>query len=156
MTVRREMTIDVPPERAFAVFTRELSAWWPRDSHNVGDLPAEAVLEPRLGGRLFSRSLATGAESQWGEVTAWEPPRRLAFAWMFTPAWELEPDLARTSEVEVRFLDAGDGRTQVMLEHGGFERMPDGGASMREQVDGAGGWTELIGHFAAGAAQTGR
>jgi uncharacterized protein YndB with AHSA1/START domain len=153
MTVRREITVDVPRERAFAVFTEEISGWWPRDSHNVGDMPAEAVLEPRLGGRIVSRSLATGAESQWGEVTAWDPPERLVFAWMFTPAWELEPDISQTSEVEITFSEAGEGRTHVVLEHRGFERMPDGGATMREQVDGAGGWTELLGHFEQGVAQ---
>ena len=153
MTVRREITIDVPRERAFAVFTEGMPSWWPRESHNVGDTPAEAVMEPRAGGRIFSRSLATGDESQWGTVTAWEPPERLVFAWLFTPAWELEPDVARTSEVEVSFTEVAEGRTLVVLEHRGFERMPGGGATMREQVDGAGGWTELLDHFVAGVAQ---
>jgi uncharacterized protein YndB with AHSA1/START domain len=151
--VRREITVDVPRERAFAVFTEEIATWWPRDSHNVGELPAEAVLEPREGGRIYSRAIATGAESDWGRVTGWEPPARLAFAWLFTSQWQLEGDVERTSEVEVTFTDAGEGRTLVALEHRGFERMPDGGASMREQVDGAGGWSELMEHYAKGVAQ---
>jgi uncharacterized protein YndB with AHSA1/START domain len=153
MTVRREITVDAPRERAFAVFTEEMATWWPRDSHNVGELPAESVMEPRAGGRIFSRSISTGAESDWGRVTAWEPPHRLVFAWLFTPAWELQTDLAKTSEVEVTFTDAPGGRTQVVLEHRGFERMPDGGATMREQVDGAGGWTELLGDYVKGVVQ---
>src|SRR3954468_22814193 len=147
--VRREITVDAPPERAFSVFTEGMASWWPRDSHNVGDLPAEAVLEPHEGGRIYSRSVKTGAETEWGRVLAWEPPVRLVFAWLFTPQWELETEVARTSEVEVRFTDAGGGRTQVVLEHRGFERMPDGGQTMREQVDGAGGWSELMEHYEA-------
>jgi uncharacterized protein YndB with AHSA1/START domain len=151
--VRREITIDVPRERAFAIFTEGIATWWPRDSHQIGETPAEAVLEPREGGRVYSRTIATGAECDWGRVTAWAPPERLVFAWLLTPQWQFDGDAERASEVEVRFDDAGEGRTHVVLEHRGFERYAEGGESMREQVDGAGGWTELIELYATGVAQ---
>jgi uncharacterized protein YndB with AHSA1/START domain len=52
------------------------------------------VLEPRVGGRIFERTPA-GDEHDWGEVLAYEPPRRLAYL------WHLRFDRADATEVEV-------------------------------------------------------
>jgi hypothetical protein len=30
-SVRRAVTVPVPADRAFAVFTEEMSSWWPRE-----------------------------------------------------------------------------------------------------------------------------
>lgn len=146
--VRREVTVKAPLERAFSVFTEGMATWWPHDSHHVGPTPADAVLEPFEGGRCYARA-HDGTETDWGRVLAWEPPGRVVFAWLLTPQWEYEPDPARASEVEVRFADAGDGRTVVELEHRGFERYAAGGEEMRSQVDAAGGWGALMDRYGA-------
>jgi uncharacterized protein YndB with AHSA1/START domain len=144
--VRRSITVRAPTDRAFHFFTPELGRWWPHESHHVGPMPAEAVLEPVVGGRLFSRA-TDGRESDWGRVLAWEPPSLLRFAWLLTPLWTFEPDPARASEVEVRFADLGDGSTRVELEHRGFERYAEGGETMRESVGSEGGWGVLLERF---------
>lgn len=62
--------------RAFELRTAEISRWWPADHTVSGEPDADVVLETRPGGRIFERT-SSGAEHDWGEVTAWEPPRRL-------------------------------------------------------------------------------
>jgi len=143
-TVRREVTVKAPVERAFSVFTKGIATWWPREeSHNVGPTPADAVMEPFEGGRCYSKAY-DGTETDWGRVMTWDPPRRVVFAWLLSPQWEYEPDPAKASEVEVRFEEDGSGGTHVALEHRGFERYAAGGDAMRDQVGRPGGWTALM------------
>jgi uncharacterized protein YndB with AHSA1/START domain len=141
--VTREVMVDVPIERAFEVFTRRFDAWWPRDSHHIGEMPAIAVLEPEVGGRMYSLA-EDGTQSDWGRVLEIERPSLLRFAWLLTPEWEFEPDAEKTSDVTVAFAEAESGRTRVTLTHAGFERYAADGPAMRDQVDGAGGWTALV------------
>ena len=51
--VRREITVNATPERAFEVFAERLDTWWPR-THSVGasDL-RRVVIEPRERGRFY-------------------------------------------------------------------------------------------------------
>ena len=42
LAVRQSVTVDVPPERAFAVFTEGLASWWPLATHAIGAQPAVA------------------------------------------------------------------------------------------------------------------
>jgi hypothetical protein len=65
-------------------------------------------------------------------------------AWMITEAWGYQPDLAKSSEVEIRFTALENGSTRVDLEHRGFERMGPGGETMRAMVDSPGGWGTLL------------
>jgi uncharacterized protein YndB with AHSA1/START domain len=141
--VKRSVTVNASPERAFDVFTTGFSSWWPIESHHIGDTMAvDVVIEPRAGGRWFERD-AEGAECVWGFVTAFEPPRRLVLTWHLTPEYKFDPDPDRASEIEVRFTPQ-DGATLVELEHRGFERHAEGGPRIRETVSGTGGWTELL------------
>jgi hypothetical protein len=45
-------------------------------------------------------------------VLAWEPPRRVVYL------WHIRRDRADATEVEIKFLDAGD-RTRIEIEHRG-------------------------------------
>jgi uncharacterized protein YndB with AHSA1/START domain len=142
-TVRRSVTVQAPPERAFEIFTAGFSSWWPIESHHIGEsMAVEVVIDPFAGGRWFERD-ADGHECVWGFVTGWEPPHRLLLAWHLTPDYEFDPDPAKATEVEVRFT-AQDGGTLVELEHRGFERHPQAGAVIREKVSREGGWGELL------------
>ena len=146
-TVRRSVTVQASPERAFEVFTAGFSSWWPIESHHIGETMAvEVVIEPFAGGRWFERD-ADGHECEWGFVTAWEPPHRLLLAWHLTPEYAFDPDPAKATEVEVRFTARDDG-TLVELEHRGFEKHGEAGTAMREKVGADGGWGDLLARFA--------
>jgi uncharacterized protein YndB with AHSA1/START domain len=154
MSVRKTITVQASPERAFEVFTAGMDSWWPR-THHIGKSPmTKSVLEGRVGGRCYSEQ-ADGTDCDWGQVLAWEPPTRLVIAWQITHTWGYEPDLTKASEVEVRFSAVGEGRTRVDLEHRYFERMGAGGEVMRKSVDSPGGWGSLLEMFSARALEKG-
>ena len=151
-SVRKTLTVHASVDHAFKVFTEGFDGWWPR-GHHIGKQPMKkAVLEPRLGGRCYGQS-ADGTDADWGSVLVWEPPRRLVIAWQITPDWQYEPDLAKCSEVEVRFMPERDDVTRVELEHRHFEKHGAGGDSIREAVGGPGGWGGILELF-RGAART--
>lgn len=142
-TVKKSITVNATVEHAFDVFTAGYDSWWPR-SHHIGKSPmTEAIIESRAGGRCYTRQ-EDGTECDWGRVLEWDPPRRFVLAWQISPEWGYEPDLARSSEVEVRFSPDAAGGTRVDLEHRHFERMGPGGESMRGSVDAPGGWGTLL------------
>jgi uncharacterized protein YndB with AHSA1/START domain len=145
--VRREVTVDVDIERAFEVFTRRLDAWWPHDSHHIGQMPAIAVVEPRVDGRCYSLA-EDGTQCDWGRVLEIEPPALFRFAWLLTPQWQFEPDPDKASDVTVTFEAVTAERTNVTLTHANFDRYASGGETMRQQVDGAGGWGALVEAYA--------
>jgi uncharacterized protein YndB with AHSA1/START domain len=151
-SVRKSIIVNASVEHAFEVFTAGYDSWWPR-SHHIGSSPMiEAVIETRAGGRCFTKQ-ADGTEADWGQVLEWDPPRRLVIAWQITPEWGYQPDLAKSSEVEIRFAPVPGGGTRVDLEHRHFERMGPGGEAMRTGVDAPGGWGTLLEDFKARADQ---
>ena len=150
LSVRKSITVKAGVQRAFEVFTAGFDSWWPR-SHHIGKVQMKrAILEGRVGGRCYSEQ-TDGTECDWGEITAWEPPKRFVMAWKITVQWQYEPELSKSSEVEVRFTPLEDGSTRVDLEHRHFERMGAGWESMRAMVNGEGGWGGLLQMFAAQA-----
>ena len=146
-TVRREIVVEAPAERAFRVFTERLDEIKPRD-HNLLSSDIEAtVVEPRAGGRIYDRG-ADGSECEWATVLAFEPPERFVFSWNISTSWQFEPDASRRSEVAISFLSEGPDRTRVVLEHRHLERHGEGWEGMREGVGGDGGWPLYLARFA--------
>src|SRR5579859_6684276 len=105
-SVRTEVTVGVPVERAFAVFTEEIDSWWDPDHHLLADNYDHMVFEPRVGGHVYDVG-KDGSECRWARVLAYEPPHRVVFSWDITTTWEIETDLAKTSEIEVTFTAEG-------------------------------------------------
>ena len=137
--VTTSIVVDAPIERAFSVFTEHIGTWWPPEHHILqGDL-AEMVFEPRVGGHVYDRA-TDGTECRWARVLAYEPPTRFVITWDISLAWQIETDPNRTSEIEVRFEDEGDGRTRVALEHRHLDRHGDGWEQMRDAVGAPDGW----------------
>ncbi len=152
-TVRKTVTVNTSVEHAFAVFTTDFDSWWPR-THHIGKAPMQkAIVETRQGGRCYSTQ-TDGTECDWGRVLVWDPPHRLVIAWQITHEWGYEPDLAKSSEVDIRFTPEPGGRTRVDLEHRHLERHGDGAESMRTAVDSPNGWSGLLQLFAARVGQT--
>ena len=147
VAVRRSVTVNATPERAFDVFTTGFSTWWPLESHHIGKTMAtEVIIDPRAGGRWFERD-ADGNECNWGFVTEFEPPSRVLLAWHLNPEWGYDPDPEKATEVEITFTAVEDG-TLVELEHRGFEKHGETGAKMRDAVSAPGGWTDLLEMYA--------
>lgn len=147
-TVRTEIVVNAPIERAFDVFTAKFDRIKPREHNLLGVDIAESVFEPRVGGRVYDRGV-DGTECQWARVLAYEPPDRLVFTWDISPHWQLETDLGRASEVEVRFTAESPTRTRVELEHRHLDRHGDGWHGLVEGVRGDEGWPLYLQRFAS-------
>jgi hypothetical protein len=80
-------------------------------------------------------------------VLAWDPPASVRVSWQISGEWQFEPDLARSSEFEVRFIAESATRTRVEFEHRGFERHGVAGQAIHDAV--SGGWGALLAAFAA-------
>jgi len=145
--VRTAIVVDAPQQLAFDVFTQDMGGWWPPDHHILEGELAEMVFELRAGGRIYDVGV-DGSECQWARVLAFEPPGRVVISWDITTEWKLEPDLARTSEVEVRFVAEGPERTRVELEHRHLDRHGEGWQNMRGAVGSPGGWQGGLQRFA--------
>src|SRR5262245_38588027 len=107
----------------------------------------ETVFEPHVGGHIVDRA-EDGTECAWARILVYEPHDRVVFSWDISPRWEVEQDLERTSEVEVRFVLDSPGRTRVELEHRHLDRHGSGWEPMADGVDGANGWPLYLGRYA--------
>jgi uncharacterized protein YndB with AHSA1/START domain len=152
-SVRKEIVVEAPVERAFRVFTERFDAIKPHEHNLLSVDIAETVLEPRAGGAIYDRGV-DGSECRWARVLAFEPPHRLVFSWDIGPTWQIETDPQRTSEVEVRFIAETPERTRVELEHRNLERHGDGWQGVREGVAGDGGWPLYLQRFAEEVARS--
>ena len=149
--IRTEVVVEAPVKRAFRVFTEDFDRIKPRE-HNMLEVEiAETVFEPREGGRVYDRGV-DGSECQWARVLAYEPPDRVVFSWDINPHWQIETELERTSEVEVRFISETPERTRVELEHRNLERHGEGWERMRDAVGSPDGWQSGLAMFARRAA----
>jgi len=79
--VRRQIVVEAPIERAFAVFTERFGDFKPREHNMLGVPIAETVFEPKVGGHIYDRG-EDGSECRWARVLAFEPPNRVVLgAW---------------------------------------------------------------------------
>ena len=144
--VRASVTVGRPAEEAFQLFVGGLSRWWPLAyTYAEGDLEA-AEIEPHAGGEWFE--VAKGGErTSWGEVRAFEPPRRLVLSFAVSPQRAPEPP-ERASEVEIVFGPDGNGGTRLDLEHRNFEQHGDGAMQLRDGMASRQGWSLILAEFA--------
>jgi uncharacterized protein YndB with AHSA1/START domain len=147
-SIRHEIVVQAPIARAFSVFTEDFGSFKPREHNMLGVDIAETVFEPRQGGRVYDRGI-DGSECHWARVLAYEPPDRVVISWDIDPRWQIETDLEKTSEVEVRFIEVAPERTRVELEHRSLDRHGDGWEGIREGVDGEDGWPLYLQRYAA-------
>jgi uncharacterized protein YndB with AHSA1/START domain len=133
--LRFSFVVGCGVDHAFATWTTRVSAWWPLDHTVSCEGGLQVVIEPGVGGRIFERT-ASGREIEWGEITAWEPPRRLRYL------WHLRSDRADATEVEIVFTALARASTRVDIEHRGWERFGAAGRARRDANQS--GWAGLL------------
>ena len=142
IVIKKSVTVAVPVDEAFRVFTEEMETWWPLRTHAVDTENSDTVvMEGREGGRLFERG-TSGEEHVWGIVQSWEPPQRVGYTW--------HPGRGEDTaqEVEVTFTPEGDG-TRVELRHWGWEKLGDRLEEMIASYNE--GWDLVLGRYAEAA-----
>jgi uncharacterized protein YndB with AHSA1/START domain len=146
--VVKAVTVPLPPDEAFALFTTGMGTWWPLATHSIaadtheGRVDAASLtFEGRVGGRIVE-TMSDGTEADWGVVLEWEPPHRAAFSW--------KPNLSAGpfTRVEVSFSPAAEG-TRVELVHTGWELFGAAAEDHRRGYDS--GWPRVLDRFAAAA-----
>ena len=143
--VRQSVRVRRPIDAAFELFTRDIGSWWPVGTHHARGEVVGVVFEGRLGGRIYERC-RDGETADWGEVLAWDPPRRVVFSWV------LSVRQGAPTEVEVRFTAEDATTTRVEVEHRGWERL--GGLATETRASYLNGWPLVMRLFleAAGTA----
>ncbi|MGZ4678199.1 MAG: SRPBCC domain-containing protein [Acidimicrobiia bacterium] len=140
--LRLSEEIECSAEHAFDVWTRRISTWWPKGHSASGDPGTVVTLEAKLGGRIFERT-SDGTEIDWGEITDWSPPQRLAYRWY------IGRHPGEATDVELTFVALGERRTRLEIVHTGWERIGTGAESWRDAN--SGGWAALLPSFLAAA-----
>ncbi len=146
-SVQHSIVVEGPIEHAFSVFTDGFGSFKPREHNLLEAEIAETVFESHVGGHIYDRGV-DGSVCRWARVLEYEPPTRVVFSWDISPQWQLETDLDKTSEVEVRFVAEAPDRTRVELEHRNLHRHGAGWEAERDGVGGEQGWPLYLGTFA--------
>jgi len=140
--LRISFSVPGTPEKTFDLWTAQTSTWWPK-THTVSAHPdVEVVIEPGVGGRIYERT-PNGEQHDWGQVTLWEPPNRIAYL------WHLRQDRADATDVEITFTATDPDATTVTIEHRGWERLGSRGPERRQANEH--GWSGLLPHFRTAA-----
>ena len=145
MTIKKQLTVNASIDKAFRVFTANMTTWWPK-MHHIGKSPLkECVVEPRVEGRWFE-ICEDGSQCNWGKVLAWDPPNLLVLAWQLNGNFEY--DAALVTEVVVKFTALSATQTRVDFEHRDVDKIGAAGTSgMMDQ-----GWGQILDSFAGVAA----
>jgi hypothetical protein len=134
--ITHEYLVPCSAADAFDAYTGRIGEWWdPRYTGNAETLET-VVIERRVGGRVFARHSDLGVDD-WGEVTVWEPGRRVVHT--FT----LAQDPSHPSQVAVEFVADDAAGCTLRFAHGGWT---DANAGVRSKF---GDWRVLLDRFAA-------
>jgi Activator of Hsp90 ATPase homolog 1-like protein len=129
-----ELRLACTPEHAFAVYTERIGEWWDGRYTANAETLEDVIIGPHVGGRVYATHSDLGRHD-WGEVTVWDPGRRL------THSFTLAQDAGHPSEVRVDFAPDGGG-CAVSFAHGGWT--PDNAAHRQKFGD----WAILLERFA--------
>ncbi len=138
--IRKTVIVPLTARDAFDLFTKEIDAWWPKDTYSVAadERSGQSVtvhIEGGAGGRITERH-PDGSETTWARITTWEPGERLSLE------WHPNRDPQEATQVDVVFQQEESG-TRVDLVHDGFDRLGESGATMCDRYDQ--GWNDVLG-----------
>jgi uncharacterized protein YndB with AHSA1/START domain len=135
--ITREIVIDAPPERVWAIVTEP--------GHVAQWFSDEAEIDARPGGRILLTWREHGAME--GRVEAVEPPHRFAFRWTPGGGGELRED--SSTLVEITLTPEGGG-TRLRVDESGFQRLAVAEADRaRYARENRTGWDRELGELLA-------
>jgi len=140
--VVRRTVVHCSADHAWHVFTNDLSAWWPYDSHSIGGdkvIGCEVHAPGEGEDAVIGERWEDGSFTPWGRILAWDPPHRLVISW-HVDASDPEP-----TEVEVAFTEERAGLTRVVPIHLGWERIGERGPVKRHSYEE--GWLPVLNRF---------
>jgi uncharacterized protein YndB with AHSA1/START domain len=127
--IAREIVIEAPPERVWAVLTEpvHLAQWF-----------SDAVeIDARPGGRVLFTWQGLGVLA--GRVEAVEPPHRFAFRWTLGGEGEWREN--SSTLVEITLTPEGGGRTRLRVDESGFQGLAGSDGDRAHHVDeNSAGW----------------
>lgn len=135
----KTVTVPTTPDRAFRLFTAEMTQWWPLAHFSIGTDRARSVTFPEREGEQILEPGDDGVLGVWGTVTTWDPPSAVSFT------WHRGTDADDATHVAVRFSPVADG-TRVELTH---DRWGSGTAAAERRGNYASGWDQVLGRFVA-------
>ena len=134
-SLRVSRIIQATPDALFRAWTEpaQLRKWWRMEGE--GWKTAETTLDVRVGGKYRLGMTAPDGQSHVaiGEYREVRRPERLVFTW----EWEDPTKRVGATIVTVEFKDLGNGATEVVLTHEGFD---DG----KKTAGHENGWTQLL------------
>jgi uncharacterized protein YndB with AHSA1/START domain len=114
--VRQSVLVRSSRAHTFETFVAAMGTWWPVSPFSAGkDRVRDVTVERRVGGRVYE-TWADGTQVGWGELLAWEPPRRFVMTWAIVSV---------LTEVELTFAELGPALTKVSVVHSGWEKLTD-------------------------------
>jgi uncharacterized protein YndB with AHSA1/START domain len=136
-SIKKEFIVEASQQTAFEVFTQKIDLWWPRTHHIGSSAMTEMVVEPKVGGRWYSKH-TDGSEADTGYVLTYRPYDLLALAWQIDGDFKCNPDLV--TEVVTEFISEGPTTTRVKFEHKDLHKLGNG--KVVESMDK--GWGEIM------------
>jgi hypothetical protein len=146
-TIRRQIVVDAPIDRAFAVFTERFGDFKPPE-HNLLAAPHRQDGVRARGGGQHRRPGRRRQRVPLGANPGLRPPGPGRVQLGHQPRWQVETDPEQTSEVEVRFIAETPQRTRLELEHRNIDRHGPGWEAVSEGVAGDGGWPLYLNRYA--------
>ena len=145
MILHKEITVEAPALDAWTAWT---------SAEGLRFISARSNVELAVGGPYeWFLDLEPDADGRRGgegsRVVGWIPGEMLVFTWGFPPSIPALRHARSTTQVVVRFSDAGGGRTRVVLEQVGWEDGDDWRRGF-EYFDVA--WSKVLDRFAAAMA----
>ncbi len=145
--VRCSVYVPVDRATAFEKFRHDLFQWWPHDYTWSGDAVENLFFEGRKGGCLWERG-PEGFRCDFARVLRWVPSDWMLLRWHIAPDRKPQPDPAKASEVEIRFVADDRGGTRIELEHRHIARHGRGWEAYCASMGAPDGWPHILACFA--------
>ncbi len=142
----RKFEMDVPVEKAFNAFVRELNNWWPKEYTWSQEGLQTISIAPYLNG-LCTEIGPFGFRCDWGRVVAYEENALIRIKWQISPKRVPEPNPDKASELEVWFHAADQGKTTLEFVHKHFANHGEAAADYQNAMDSEQGWDYILNKY---------